>query len=60
MEYQHGTDPDPRNMGFSDETSEITGTSCSSPVLIPSIGVDFGSPFHIEGYSLSQDTRGWA
>ena len=55
-----GTDPDPRNMGFSEETSEIYRTSCSSSVLIPSIGVDFGSPFHIEEYSLSQDTQGWA
>ena len=59
MDYQQGTDPDPRNMGFCEETSEIYRTSCRSPVSLPSIDVDFGSPAHIEEYSLSQDTWGW-
>ena len=53
-------DLDPRKVGFSEETSELCGTSCSRSVLIPSIGVDFGIPVHIQGYSLSQDTQEWA
>ena len=50
--------PDPGNVVFSEENSEIYGTSCCSSVLIPSISVDFRGPFHIEGYFLSQDTWG--
>ena len=60
MDYQQGTDPDPRNMGFCEETSEIYRTSCRIPVFLSSIDVEFESPAHIEEYSLSQDTQGWA
>ena len=59
MDYQQRTDSDPRNTDFCEETSEIYRTSFRSPVFIPSIGVDFGSPDHIEEYSLSLDMQGW-
>ena len=44
-------------MGVSEETLGIYGAPFSGSILIPSIGIDSGSPSYMEGYSLSLDTR---
>ncbi|EGW00981.1 hypothetical protein I79_001935 [Cricetulus griseus] len=46
----------PSEHGCHERTSAIYGASGGRPVFISRTQMDFGSPFHMEGCSLSLDT----